>query len=295
MPPRHRILGIEFFGGTSREAVEEITRTGGLLVAPAAPSMINLCRDEDYRRALLASDLAIADSGFMVLLWKLFTGERVPRISGLEHVKRLLEHESVRQPGATLWVVPTAASRARLLEFLSGERGRPRPLASAPRDRELSSVPGSALPVTELSERSEDESSQQRGAVASARGRARSPDVYIAPKYGRPVGDEALLELVRQNRPRHIVIAVGGGIQDKLGQYLLGRLDYRPAIHCIGAALGFLTGDQVRIPDWADKYFAGWFFRSLAQPKVFIPRFWSARKLPWLIWRYRERLPPMEK
>ena len=30
----HRILGIDFFGGTSREAVEEITRTGGLLVAP---------------------------------------------------------------------------------------------------------------------------------------------------------------------------------------------------------------------------------------------------------------------
>jgi UDP-N-acetyl-D-mannosaminuronic acid transferase (WecB/TagA/CpsF family) len=73
----------------------------------------------------------------------------------------------------------------------------------------------------------------------------------------------------------------------------LERLDYRPAIHCIGAALGFLTGDQVRIPDWADRFYAGWFFRSLAQPRVFIPRFWSARKLPWLIWKYRDRLPPM--
>ena len=51
------------------------------------------------------------------------------------------------------------------------------------------------------------------------------------------------------------MIAIGGGIQDKLGQYLLEHLDYRPAIHCIGAALGFLTGDQVRIPDWADKYY----------------------------------------
>ncbi len=246
MPPGHRILGIEFFGGTSREAVEEIIRTGGLLVAPAAPSMINLCRDADYRRALLASDLAIADSGFMVLLWRSFTGERVPRISGLEHVKRLLEHESVREPGATLWVVPTESSRVKLLDFLA--------------------------PTSASSER-----------------------VYIAPKYGPRVEDEALLQIVRQNRPRHIVIAVGGGIQDKLGQYLLERLDYRPAIHCIGAALGFLTGDQVRIPDWADKYYAGWFFRSLAQPKIFIPRFWSARKLPWLIARYREKLPPMER
>ena len=259
MPPRHRILGIEFFGGTSREAVAEITRTGGLLVAPAAPSMINLCFDEDYRRALLAADLAIADSGFMVLLWKLFTGERVPRISGLEHVKRLLEHESVRQPGAVLWVVATEKSRVRLVEFL-GQITR-RDVVPHVQDMQKH-VP---------------------------------PNVYIAPKYGRPVEDETLLAFVRQIRPTHIVIAVGGGIQDQLGQYLLERLDYRPAVHCIGAALGFLTGDQVRIPDWADRYYVGWLFRSLAQPRIFVPRFWSARRLPWLIWRYRDRLPPMEE
>jgi len=109
------------------------------------------------------------------------------------------------------------------------------------------------------------------------------------------VEDEALLGVVRQTRPRHIVIAVGGGNQDKLGRYLLDRLDYRPAVHCIGAAIGFLTGDQVRIPGWADKYYLGWLFRSMAQPNVFVPRFWSARKLPWLIWKYRDRLPPLEQ
>jgi UDP-N-acetyl-D-mannosaminuronic acid transferase (WecB/TagA/CpsF family) len=74
---------------------------------------------------------------------------------------------------------------------------------------------------------------------------------------------------------------------------LLDRLDYSPAVHCIGAAIGFLTGDQVRIPNWADRIFLGWLFRSLAQPKTFVPRFWSARNLPWLMWKYREQLPPM--
>jgi len=248
----HTILGIRFFGGTSREAVEEITRRGGLLVAPAAPSMINLCRDTEYRRALLSAEVAIADSGFMVLLWKFFTGENVPRISGLEHVKRLLEHESVEPAGSVVWVVATEASRDKLLTHLQSEI--------------------SAVSVSDVS----------------------FPNIHVAPKYERPVQDEALLAIVRQTRPRHIVIAVGGGIQDKLGQYLLDQLDYRPAVHCIGAALGFLTGDQVRIPDWADKYFLGWFFRSLAQPRVFIPRFWSARKLPWLIFQWREKLPPLE-
>jgi UDP-N-acetyl-D-mannosaminuronic acid transferase (WecB/TagA/CpsF family) len=292
----HQILGIKFFGGSSREAVAEIARTGGLLVAPAAPSMINLCRDKDYRRALLAADVAIADSGFMVLLWKLFTGERVSRISGLEHVKRLLEHESVRQPGAVLWVVPTEAARANLLAFLAGERVRPRTRVAATRPHELASAPSSHLPSPSSDLVSpESQSSGQRGAISGARGRARSPDVYLAPQYGRPVEDETLLGVVRQTRPAHLVVAVGGGVQDKLGLYLLDRLDYRPAIHCIGAALGFLTGDQVRIPDWADRYYVGWLFRSLAQPRVFVPRFWSARRLPWLIARYREKLPPLEE
>lgn len=248
----HQILGINFFGGTSREAVEEITCSGGLLVAPAAPSMINLCRDADYRRALLSAELAIADSGFMVLLWKLFTGEKVPRISGLEHVKRLLEHESVRREGSVLWVVATDASREKLITYLEDK------------DEE---------------KRMKDEGGK---------------NVYVAPRYARQVQDKKLLEIVRQFRPKHIVIAVGGGIQDKLGQYLLAQTDYRPAVHCIGAALGFITGDQVRIPDWADKYYVGWFFRSVAQPKVFVPRFWSARRLPWLIWKFRDRLPPID-
>jgi UDP-N-acetyl-D-mannosaminuronic acid transferase (WecB/TagA/CpsF family) len=255
----HRILGLDFFGGTSREAVDEITRRGGLLVAPAAPSMINLCRDEDYRRALLSAEIAIADSGFMVLLWKLFTGERVPRISGLEHVKRLLEHESVRQPGAVLWVVATETSKAKLLELLGGTRA----IAS----------PVSAFSVSDFS----------------------FSNVYVAPKYSRPVEDEVLLALVRQTPPKHIVIAVGGGTQDILGQHLLQHLDYRPAIHCIGAALGFVTGDHVRVPDWADRFYVGWLLRTLWKPQVYFPRYWSARALPALIWRYRDRLPPMEE
>ena len=259
MPGRHRILGIEFFGGTSREAVDEITRAGGLLVAPAAPSMINLCRDEAYRRALLSAELAIADSGFMVLLWKFFTGETIPRISGLEHVKRLLEHESVRQPGAVVWVVATERSREKLVEFLA------------------------------LRQRTPDDQSPRAQLPPAAE------NIYIAPKYGRPVVDETLLQIVSQMQPRHVVIAIGGGVQDKLGQHLLEQLDYRPAVHCIGAALCFLTGDQVRIPDWADRFYLGWFFRSLAQPRIFIPRFWSARRLPWMIWRYREKLPPLEE
>jgi len=34
----------------------------GLLVVPAAPALVKLCEDEDYRRALVSADMAIAEA-----------------------------------------------------------------------------------------------------------------------------------------------------------------------------------------------------------------------------------------
>jgi UDP-N-acetyl-D-mannosaminuronic acid transferase (WecB/TagA/CpsF family) len=87
------------------------------------------------------------------------------------------------------------------------------------------------------------------------------------------------------------MIAIGSGPQEKLGYYLRENLSYRPAIHCIGAALGFITGDQAAIPGWADRLYLGWLWRLIAQPTVFIPRLSRALELPWLIWKYGENLP----
>jgi len=118
--------------------------------------------------------------------------------------------------------------------------------------------------------------------------------VYQAPIYGAAVSDEALVERLNAERPRHIVITIGGGTQERLGFYLKQRLDYRPSIHCIGAAIAFLSGDQVYIPIWADRYYLGWLFRCIASPRLYLPRYWSARKLLGLLVRYRGDLPTGE-
>ena len=115
---------------------------------------------------------------------------------------------------------------------------------------------------------------------------------YLAPMYGKgPVSDPALLALIEARKPKHIVIAIGGGVQERLGGYLQAHLDFNPAIHCIGAAIGFLSGAQVRIPMWADQWKLGWFFRCLSAPRTFVPRYWKARKLVGLMLEYRERMP----
>jgi UDP-N-acetyl-D-mannosaminuronic acid transferase (WecB/TagA/CpsF family) len=119
--------------------------------------------------------------------------------------------------------------------------------------------------------------------------------IYTAPMYGDGViSDPALLEQLNTLRPQHVIVTVGGGTQERLGLYLKRNLDYLPAIHCIGAAIAFLSGDQVRIPAWADRFYLGWLFRSMSEPSRYIPRYWEARKLFALMLRYRERLPDLK-
>lgn len=118
-----------------------------------------------------------------------------------------------------------------------------------------------------------------------------SEDVYLAPLYGQTISDEDLLERIEERRPKHIVLGVGGGTQERLGLYLKQHLTYRPAIHCIGAAIAFLSGDQVHIPVWADTAGLGWLWRTMADPRRFVPRYWDARHLAPLLLKYRDRLP----
>jgi N-acetylglucosaminyldiphosphoundecaprenol N-acetyl-beta-D-mannosaminyltransferase len=120
-------------------------------------------------------------------------------------------------------------------------------------------------------------------------------DRYIAPLYGKTIEDPVLLKMIDERRPRHIVVSIGGGTQERLGLYLRSELNWKPSIHCIGAAIAFLSGDQVQIPRWADRMYLGWLFRCLSDPRRYMPRYWDARKLFSLMVRYGSSLPDGRK
>jgi len=248
MPPEFvTILGVRFFNGTVEDAVERMER-GGLLVVPAAPALKDIDRNPGYRDALLNADLCITDSAFMVLIWNRISKQKIHRLSGLKYLRELLRREDGHKPGNVMWIMASATSAQKNLEWLKTQ--------------------GIEVP---------------------------QECVYLAPMYGREIEDPTLLAMLERMRPQHVVVTVGGGTQERLGLYLKQRLSYRPAIHCIGAAIAFLSGDQVGIPVWADKLYLGWLFRTLADPKRFAPRYWEARKLWKLMVRYRERLPGATK
>jgi len=120
----------------------------------------------------------------------------------------------------------------------------------------------------------------------------RDEDIYLAPLYKGEISDKPLLDKLRAHRYRHVIVTVGGGTQERLGLYIKRNLNYLPAIHCIGAAIAFLSGDQVLIPTWADKIGMGWLLRCISKPSAYVPRYWAARKLIWLMLRYKSELPP---
>jgi N-acetylglucosaminyldiphosphoundecaprenol N-acetyl-beta-D-mannosaminyltransferase len=244
MASTRQILGIKFFNGDVDEAVALMVQHGGFLVAPSGTCFTRLREDEPYRRAMLAADLAIADSGLMILMWRLVRREKIQRISGLKYLKHLLAKLKGGGSAEVLWVLPGKRAQQKLLDW----------------------------------------SRRETFAV-------KIDNCHVAPHYGLEIEDRHLLARVEDRRPAHVVIAIGSGPQEKLGHYLRENLTYCPSIHCTGAALGFITGDQIGIPDWADRFCLGWFLRLLRRPQIFIPRLARAFQLPWLICKYGENLP----
>ncbi len=239
-----KVLGILFFVGGAQQAIDLLSESGGLVVVPSGPGLRTLATDSVYREALLGADLAIADSGFMVLLWNILYRPRISKLSGLKYLRTLLLQSDFRLPSNTLWVLPNRDSAERTVRWLR----------------------------------------EQDVVVSSA-------DVYVAPHYNGCVQDPTLLQLVERRRPRHVVLCIGSGVQEPLGFYLKQRLGYLPRIHCIGAAIAFLTGDQVHIPAWVDHIGLGWLWRTVSNPRRFLPRYWEARRLAWLMVRYGKELP----
>jgi UDP-N-acetyl-D-mannosaminuronic acid transferase (WecB/TagA/CpsF family) len=242
-----RILGINFFIGSAEEAVQ-IGLRGGLVVVPAAPALVELQTNEHYREAVFNADLAITDSGLMVLLWQMMTGKKIPRVSGLKYLKLLHEMKALQPRESVLWIMPNAAARDQNLAWLRSQ----------------------GYDFTE-------------------------DDCYLAPHYstGRIV-DDVLNEMANKRKPRHIVVCLGGGTQERVGLMLKRACDFKPSIHCIGAAIGFLTGNQVHIPAWADRFFLGWLFRCFSEPGKFVPRYWKACQLAPMMLRYRENPPAIK-
>ena len=102
---------------------------------------------------------------------------------------------------------------------------------------------------------------------------------YIAPKYNTlKLIDLKLLSLIKKNKPDHIIINIGGGVQEILGYYLKRKFNNKIKIFCTGAAISYFTGDQAPLSKFLDIYYLGWLLRILYNPSLLV-RYIKAVKL----------------
>src|SRR5436190_361593 len=185
--PTKRMLGIDFFVGTAAEAIAHVSKYGGLIVAPAAPSFIALQDDPDYRHAIADADLAIADSGWAVLFWRLLRREKLTRISGLALFKALLETADARIPGNLFFILPSEKAKTKTLEFARN----------------------SGYPTT-----ADDCYVAPRYFSCSHGSVSREERERVSQKRGYSIAADALVAIHHSRHPKHILICNGGGMQD---------------------------------------------------------------------------------
>ncbi len=113
------ILGIKFFTGDLEGLLA--CCPGNFIVVPSAPTLVELPTDPAYRESVERSDFAITDSGFMVLLWKLITGQTLIRISGLKLLRALLASDDLRDPGSSYWIMPSLVEQETNLAWFRAE------------------------------------------------------------------------------------------------------------------------------------------------------------------------------
>ena len=100
---------------------------------------------------------------------------------------------------------------------------------------------------------------------------------YCAPLYNKKINDIKLINLIKKEKPKYVIINIGGEIQEILAEYIRNKINYKISIMCTGAAIAFLTKKQAPLMnDKIDKFYLGWFVRLLHNPGKYYSRIISS-------------------
>lgn len=226
------IFGIKFSYGSETEILDKFLKEKGYLVGPAAPALVDAEKDTHFKHCLVNSNIAILDSGLLVILNNLFRKNKINRFSGLKYLRKAFEVLEPSEFEKSLWILPNESDVEATRLFLKSKKN------------------------VDLK-------------------------YYVAPQYPKhgPIEDPNLLKLVSDLSPKHIFIGLGGGTQERLGYLINKNFKNEICIHCIGAAISFLNGTQIFIPNIIDRLYLGWFCRCLSNPTLYTPRYLKSVKL----------------
>jgi UDP-N-acetyl-D-mannosaminuronic acid transferase (WecB/TagA/CpsF family) len=86
----YKIFGIKFFDINFNQVIK--LNKKGLVVFPAAPALCDINENKIYHKSLKNADVALFDSGYFVLLLKIFKGLNISKFSGYKFLKNFFKH-----------------------------------------------------------------------------------------------------------------------------------------------------------------------------------------------------------
>lgn len=83
------IFGIKFIDANYKDIIFRLNQ-GDFMVIPSAPGLSTISKDERYANAVKQADFALPDSGYMILLLRLFKKIKLKKYSGYSFLKDFL-------------------------------------------------------------------------------------------------------------------------------------------------------------------------------------------------------------
>jgi len=99
------MFNIPFIDGSFKEAFSRLEK-GQFMVVPSGPGLATIDKDTRYWNALKGADFAIPDSGFMVILARVFFGLKFKKLSGPKFLRSFLKEEILQEKGVLFSVDP---------------------------------------------------------------------------------------------------------------------------------------------------------------------------------------------
>ena len=89
---------------------------------PSAPSLAEMGEDPFLKQAYQASDWSVVDGGYVALILRFIFQQRIPRISGLQILQKLLGVDAERaiptELRRILWVMPSVPEAERVAKLV---------------------------------------------------------------------------------------------------------------------------------------------------------------------------------
>lgn len=100
------IFKINFLNSDYNTVISKLYK-GEFMVVPSGPGLATIDYDKKYWEALINSDFALPDSGFMVLLYNKLYNKRLKKFSGAKFIRKFINDSSIREPSSLFLINPS--------------------------------------------------------------------------------------------------------------------------------------------------------------------------------------------